>query len=440
MLHRSSSFSPLSARHSALGRLAPRLLSLVHLLVVFSVIVLGVLAVACGPVGDSSRRPPLLPMQPQSPLPSAVAPTPDPTDAAICARYPTPPYPISLTPCPEYLTPPAEPIEIFTPAPRPTPIVPIVMVGPQMSTARGNTFRPVFISKDYTGSGELCDMRPSPDGQKVALHLCNTEGMSLVIIAPVSGGRAVGEARGGWFRGWFPDSNQWLLMGDHLEVLNSDTGEARRITSEGETVTDAAVSPDGKAVAYTIIQGDRLKIIDTAGNLLHEGLAPSPRPGTTPDLVTWSPDGQFIAYIWDQIVGQFNNYGPLWVLDVQTGKQWQLSPDEVFDSFPTWAPQGHRILVVRRENMDDESADFNLNKLVSNLWVVDADTQEWRQLTNLNGQGAWSPVWTPDGSAVAFMSNMGNQLNGWLINVDDRSLQQLAVDSPIMPRALSVIP
>ena len=129
-----------------------------------------------------------------------------------------------------------------------------------MSTARGNTFRPVFISKDYTGSGELCDMRPSPDGQKVALHLCNTEGMSLVIIAPVSGGRAVGEARGGWFRGWFPDSNQWLLMGDHLEILNSDTGEARRITPEGETVTDAAVSPDGKAVAYTIIPGDRLKL------------------------------------------------------------------------------------------------------------------------------------------------------------------------------------
>ncbi|MFZ1597361.1 MAG: hypothetical protein WAW26_16015, partial [Anaerolineae bacterium] len=313
-------------------------------------------------------------------------------------------------------------------------------VGPQMSTARGNTFRPVFISKDYTGSGELCDMRPSPDGQKVALHLCNTEGMSLVIIAPVNGGRAVGEARGGWFRGWFPDSNQWLLMGDHLEVLNSDTGEARRITPEGETVTDAAVSPDGKAVAYTIIQGDRLKIIDTAGNLLREILAPSSKPGDRPEGITWSSDGLLIAYVWDQTVIQFNSFGPLWVAETQTGEQRQLSPDKMFDGFPIWDAQSHQVLVVRRENMEDRSADFDLSKLISNLWIVDADTQEWRQLTDLNGQGAWSPIWTPDGSAVVFMSNMGNQLNSWLINVDDRSLQQLTFDSPIMPRTLSVIP
>lgn len=404
------------------------------------VVALGVLIVACEPSGDSPRRTPPSPTQPQSPLPSEVPPTPNPTDAAICARYPTPPYPISLTPCPYYLTPPAKPIEIFTPAPRPTPIVPIAIVGPPTRTPRGNTFRPVFISKDYTGSGELCDMRPSPDRQKVALHLCNTEGMSLVIIATVRGGGAVGEARGGWFRGWFPDSNQWLLMGDHLEILNIETGESRRITPEGETVTDAAVSPDGTAVAYTIIQGDRLKIIDTAGNLLREILAPSPKPGDRPEGIVWSSDGQLIAYVWDQTVIQFNSFGPLWVVNTLTGEQWQLSPDGVFDAFPTWAPQGHQILVVRRENMEDRSADFNLNRLVSNLWVVDVDTQEWHQLTNLTGQGAWSPVWTPDGSAVVFMSNRGNQLNSWLINVDDRNSQQLTFDSPMMPRALSVIP
>jgi len=372
--------------------------------------------------------------------PKSGTPIPNPADAAICARYPIPPYPINLTPCPYYLTPPAKPIVIFTPAPRSTPVAPSIIVGPLTGTAKGTTFKPVYIAKDYVGPGELCDLRPSPDQHKLALHLCNTEGVSQVIITTVKDGKVVGEAQGGWFRGWFPDSNQWLLMGDHLEILNIETGESRRITPEGETVTDAAVSPDGTTIAYTIIQGDRLKLINATGNLLREVLAPSPKPGVTPDLIAWSRDGRFIAYIWDQIVGQFNNYGPLWVLDVQTDKQWQLSPDKVFDSFPTWTSYGHRILVIRRENMEDESADFDLNRLNSNLWMVDADTQEWRQLTELKSQGAWSPVWTPDDSTVAFMSNIGNQLNSWLVNVDDRSLQQLTFDGRIMPRALSVIP
>ena len=90
--------------------------------------------------------------------------------------------------------------------------------------------------------------------------------------------------------------------------------------------------------------------------------------------------------------------------------------------------------------MEDRSADFDLNKLNSNLWVVDTDTQEWLQLTDLKGQGAWSPVWTPDGSGVAFISNIDNQLNGWWVNVDNRSLRHLTFDGRIMPRALGMIP
>lgn len=367
-------------------------------------------------------------------------PTPGPADAAICALYPTPPYPINLTPCPYYLTPPADPVLVFTPAPRSTPVAPSIIVGPQTGTANGSTFRPVYISRDYLGPGELCELRPSPDQEELALHLCSTEGLSLIIIVRVKDGKTVGEPREGWFRGWFPDSKQWLLMGDHLEILNLETGESRRITPEGETVTDAAVSPDGKIIAYTIIQGDRIKLIDAAGNLLREILAPLPKPGDRPEGITWSADGRFIAYVWDQTVIQFNSFGPLWVAETQTGKQQQLSPGKVFDGFPTWSPQSHQIVVVQRANMEDRSADFDLNKLNSNLWVVDTDTQEWLQLTDLKGQGAWSPVWTPDGSGVAFISNIDNQLNGWWVNVDNRSLRQLTFDGRIMPRALGMIP
>lgn len=90
-------------------------------------------------------------------------PTPGRADAAICTLYPTPPYPINLTPCPYYLTPPVDPVLIFTPAPRSTPVAPSIIVGPQTGTAKGSTLRPVYISRDYLGPGELCELRPSPD-------------------------------------------------------------------------------------------------------------------------------------------------------------------------------------------------------------------------------------------------------------------------------------
>ncbi|MCS7016819.1 MAG: hypothetical protein NZM42_11965 [Gemmatales bacterium] len=228
-------------------------------------------------------------------------------------------------------------------------------------------------------------------------------------------------------------------MSDWLEILNIETGESRRITPEGETVTDAAVSPDGKTIVYTIIQGDQLILMDTTGRLLHKVSAPSPKPGARPEGIIWSPDGRFIAYIWDQTVIQFNSFGPLWVMDIQTGEQWPLSPEGVFDSFSTWSPQGDQILVVRRENMEDRSADFDLNRLVSNLWVVEVSSQNWRQLTSLKRRGAWSPVWTPDGSAVVFMANLNGQPDAWVINADGSGLVQLTFNSLMMPRSVDVM-
>ena len=343
-----------------------------------------------------------------------------------------------------------------TPTPVPSPPKPIlaVAIAPLVRTSTGHTYQLVSIPREtFKGQGELCDLQVSPDGRYAAISLCATEGVIFdVFIVDLAQGAGfqIGICQQDMtqgcrfkptcFRGWFPDSRQVLLMSDWLEILDIQTGESRRITPEGETVTDAAVSPDGKTTAYTLIQGDRLIFVDTTGRSLNKVPAPSPKPGVTPDLIAWSPNGQFIAYVWDRIVGQFNNYGPIWILDVGTGNQWQLSPDGVFDGFPIWSPQGDQILVVRRENIEDHSADFDLNKLVSNLWVVEVSSRRWRPLTQLKGHGAWSPVWTPDGSAVVFMSNLDSQPDAWMINADGSGLLRLTSDSSMMPRSLDVMP
>lgn len=356
------------------------------------------------------------------------------------------------SPTPAVLT--RSPLPTPTPVPVPPRAIPAVAVDPLVQTATGNTYRLVTVRRDaFQGLGELCNLQVSPNGRYAAVSLCATEGVIFdVFIVDLAQGAGfqVGICLQGmtqgcrfkptWFRGWFPDSRRVLLMSDWLEILNLESGERKQITPEGETVTDAAVSPDGKTIAYTLIQGDGLIFRDTDGHLLNQVLAPSPKPGVTPDLITWSPNGQFVAYVWDRIVGQFNNYGPIWIVDMRTGNQWQLSPEGVFDSFPTWSPQGDRLLVVRRENMEDRSADFDLNRLVSNLWVVEISSQTWRPLTQLKGHGAWSPVWTPDGSAVVFMSNLAGQPDAWMIHADGSGLLRLTSDSPMMPRSLDVTP
>jgi TolB protein len=94
---------------------------------------------------------------------------------------------------------------------------------------------------------------------------------------------------------------------------------------------------------------------------------------------------------------------------------------------------------VRRENVKDTTADFDPTKWISDLWLVTLDSAVWKPVTQLRGKSAWSPVWTPDGSAVVFMSNTSGQPNASMINADGTGLQQLTSDSRMMPRALSVV-
>lgn len=223
---------------------------------------------------------------------------------AALLRVTTPPM-VGQSPVasPTPLTPMRSPLPTPTRAPVPPKPIPSVAVDPLVKTTMGNTYRLITVPQGtFKGQGELCDLQVSPDGRYTAVSICATEGVIFdVFIVDLVRGRGfqigichLDRTQGcrfkeTWFRGWFPDSRRVLLMSDWLEIQDIETGESRRITPEGETVTDAAVSPDGQTIAYTIIQGDRLIFIDTTGRLLHEVPAPSPKPGARPEFISWSP-------------------------------------------------------------------------------------------------------------------------------------------------------
>ena len=92
---------------------------------------------------------------------------------------------------------------------------------------------------------------------------------------------------------------------------------------------------------------------------------------------------------------------------------------------PDISPDGRFILFSRGwiNQMEDRSQ--------SNLWMTDIEGQRVRQFT----RGDWrdsSPVWSPDGSRVAFLSDRGGSSQVYVMWMDTRDVAQLTnlADSP----------
>ncbi|HAK56411.1 MAG: S9 family peptidase [Vicinamibacterales bacterium] len=85
---------------------------------------------------------------------------------------------------------------------------------------------------------------------------------------------------------------------------------------------------------------------------------------------------------------------------------------------PAIAPDGS-LIVFSREWVDQQADRFR-----SNLWIVDSDGARVRELTH----GDWSdsaPVWSPDGTRIAFLSDRDETTQIHVMWVDTREVAQL---------------
>jgi Tol biopolymer transport system component/imidazolonepropionase-like amidohydrolase len=104
----------------------------------------------------------------------------------------------------------------------------------------------------------------------------------------------------------------------------------------------------------------------------------------TTDEGTWmnldvSPDGQWVV---------FDLLGDLYRVPMGGGPAQRLTGGRAFDHQPRYSPDGRAIVFVSdRSGMD-------------NLWLVDADGGNARQLTKLDDSFPTAPAWMPDGDYV----------------------------------------
>ena len=110
----------------------------------------------------------------------------------------------------------------------------------------------------------------------------------------------------------------------------------------------------------------------------------------------WSPDGKWLVYL---------GYGPntpthdLFKLNVATKRLVNITNSPEFsDSQASWSPDGAMLA------FDSVRSDPNPDNWETNLYIMDADGSNKIQLTDDHPIENASPVWSPDGKTLAFLS------------------------------------
>jgi len=177
----------------------------------------------------------------------------------------------------------------------------------------------------------------------------------------------------------------WGLFDYDVFIANSDGSGLRNLTNSPGYDAEATISPDGRSIVFTSTR-----------------------------------DGDIDIY----------------VMDADGGNVRRLTNEPGYDGGAFFSPDGTKIVYRAPPPTDpEELADFRAllaDKLIRpnrvEIWIMDADGSNKRQLTN-NGAANFAPFFHPDGKRIIFSSNMhdprGRSFNLYMIDIDGGNLQRI---------------
>ena len=124
---------------------------------------------------------------------------------------------------------------------------------------------------------------------------------------------------------------------------------------------------------------------------------------------SWSPDGKRIVFFSnrDGHVIRGGSAYEIYVMDADGGNPQNLTNDFNDDRSPSWSPDGKRIVFVS----DRDGFKNDDGVITYEIYVMDADGSNPQNLTNdLNDDR--SPSWSPDGKRIAFVSQREGHFKG----------------------------
>jgi Tol biopolymer transport system component len=183
-----------------------------------------------------------------------------------------------------------------------------------------------------------------------------------------------------------------------IYTMNSRMGKHMRLTNTDSNERTPEWAPDGGALTFASDRdGNReIYIMDLTGDSSPANLTRHKAPDWQP---AWSPDGTRVAFS-----SHRDENWEIYLVNIDGTGLVRLTEHPENDFSPTWSPDG-RVLFVSRRHGD------------ADLFVMDLDRRELAQLTK-SELDEYDPAWSPDGRWIAFVTQMGNQSDIFVMRAD----------------------
>lgn len=284
-----------------------------------------------------------------------------------------------------------------------------------------NVWEPKIYNNDILAYQDHVDLQNfngmpawSPDGSQIAFVSGQAGSLDIwVMSADGSNKINLTAENGGDQRSpmWSPDGSQIVFESDqsgNIDIwLTGSNGESPINLTKDNIFSDTFPqwSPDGNYISFnSFISEDpwessvRIYDIKNSSIKIMSG-------GTDFYHAIWSPDSKQIAFM------ELNDFIPvnLWLASVETGVGTQVISDK-FISYISWSPTGNTIAVEIRNFPESE------------IWILDLQTKDFGELLASEKRSNYTPVWSPNGNAIAFESITPSEphFNIWVMSADGK--------------------
>ena len=274
----------------------------------------------------------------------------------------------------------------------------------------------------------------SPNGKRIAFWFVEEGKPGEIATIPAAGGEPIVIAKNpamDWNPVWSPDGkfiffgsdrggnmNIWRIAVD--ETTGAAMGEPEAVPTPSFYVRHFSFSRDGKTLAYIRYE--------TKSNL--QSIAFDPQKLKTVGETNWvtrgnrqvstpalSPDGQDYVLRYPTKISQED----IAIFDRNGANVRYLTNDKFRDRSPRWSPDGKKIVFI-----SDRSGKYQ-------IWMINADGSDLRQITFTEKTGAVAPVFSPDGLRMIYAEINGKNQTPFILDPNQTWQQQTPAPLPPLP-------